>query len=212
MSAIPDQIYLYRITHIDNLDHILVKNKITCPNHPEKDPRYINIGDTTLIGNRKETPINIAPGGTFSDYVAFYLGARPPMLYNIQNGFQGVTKRKPEDIIYLVSSFAEVRKTGSPFIFTDGHAYHLMSQFFNHEDHFNEVDWQAVNLKKWNDTEDDPDRKRRKQTEFLVYQELPFPAIVAIIVYDDAAKSKVLTKFDEAGIAQNIVVKPSWYY
>jgi len=48
-----------------------------------------------------------------------------------------------------------------------------MSQFFNDEDSLEEVDWNAVKLKRWTDTEDDPDRKRRKQAEFLVFNELP---------------------------------------
>jgi hypothetical protein len=32
------------------------------------------------------------------------------MLYNIQKGFQGVTKRNPKDIVYLVSTFDEIKK------------------------------------------------------------------------------------------------------
>lgn len=212
MTKVPVTIYLYRLTHIDNLEYILINRKITCPNHPNKDKKYINIGDTTLIKNRRESRISIAPGGTFSDYVAFYFGTRPPMLYNIQNGFQRVIKRKPEEVIYLVSGLSEVKKTGIPFVFTDGHAYHLMSQFFNRENQLQEIDWHTVKLKQWNDTIDDTDRKRRKQAEFLVHQELPLSAIIAIVVYNDAAKSMVLTKFVETGININTLIKPTWYY
>jgi hypothetical protein len=105
-----------------------------------------------------------------------------------------------------------VKKTGIPFVFTDGHAYHLMSQFFNRENHLNEIDWHTVKLKQWNDTIDDTDRKRRKQAEFLVHQELPLSAIIAIVVYNDTAKSMVLTKFVETGININTLIKPTWYY
>lgn len=210
--AIPENIYLYRITHLNNLDFILKSGRVTCPNHFAADSNYINIGDTTLIRNRNVREINVEPKGTFSDYIAFYFGTRSPMLYNIQNGFQHVTKRKPEDIIYLVSSFEEIKKTETPYVFTDGHAYHLMTQFFNSEKYLNEVDWNAVSLAKWNDTEEDPDRKRRKQAEFLVYNEIPLSAIVAFVVYNDNAKSIVLAKFAETGYNGNIFVKPKWYY
>jgi len=105
-----ENIYLYRITHIDNLDYILNTGKITCPNHPQANPGYINIGDTTLIRSRNAREINVEPNGNFSDYIAFYFGARSPMLYNIQKGFQGVTKRNPENIVYLVSTFDEIKK------------------------------------------------------------------------------------------------------
>jgi hypothetical protein len=196
----------------NNLDYIFNTGKITCPNHPEANPGYINIGDTTLIRSRNAREINVEPYGNFSDYIAFYFGARSPMLYNIQKGFQGVTKRNPENIVYLVSTFDEIKKTGKPYIFTDGHAYHLMTQFFNSEQHLNEVDWNAVKLVKWNDTEEDPDRKRRKQAEFLVHSEIPLSAIVAFVVYNNDARSTVLAKFAKTGFSGNILVKPKWYY
>ncbi len=207
-----DSIYLYRIIHIANLDYILKIGKLTCPNHANCDPDYMNIGDTTLIRSRSSREITVEPNGSFSDYVAFYFGWRSPMLYNIQKGFNGVTKIKPETIIYLVTSFPEVKNTGNRFVFTDGHAYHLMSQFYNCENDFKEVDWDTVKLVKWNDTEDDPDRKRRKQAEFLVYRELPSSSIIAVIVYNDDAKSTVLTKFAEHGFTCNIIINQNWYY
>lgn len=197
---------------MDNLDFILEKGKITCPNHSDSNSNYINIGDTTLISGRNIREITIGPKGTFSDYVAFYFGRRQPMLYNIQKGFQGVTKRSPQDIVYLVTTFNEVIKTGKPYVFTDGHAYHFMTQFFNNEKYFNEVDWDTVNLAKWNDTEADPDRKRRKQAEFLVYGEIPLSAIVAFVVFNDDAKSLILTKFAITGFEGSVLVRPEWYY
>jgi len=171
--AKPDRIYLYRITHIDNLDFILESGKLTFPSHNDSDPNYIGIGDSTLIGSRNSKQISVEPNGNFTDYVAFYFGTRSPMLYAIQKGFNGVIQRNPQEIIYLVTTFENVTKNGCQYVFTDGHGYHLMSQFFNDEDSLEEVDWNAVKLKRWTDTEDDPDRKRRKQAEFLVFNELP---------------------------------------
>ena len=194
---IPEKIYIYRLTHIENLDYILTKNKIICPNHPDAEKDYINIGDKSLIENRKEKVINLEPGGTFSDYVAFYFGARSPMLYEIQKGYNGVEKRDPEELIYLVSDFTTIKLLNIQYIFTDGHAYNHLSQFFNEEKDLKEIDWKAVNLVKWNDTEEDPDRKRRKQAEFLIHRELQFSAIIGIAVYNENAKSRVLSKFAE---------------
>lgn len=212
MTKPPDTIYLKRIIHIDNLDYILTIGKLTCLNHSESDKNYTNIGDTTLISSRGTRNIPINPKGNFSDYVAFYFGARPPMLYNIQHGFNEVIKRAPETIIYLVTSFIEVKKSGRPFVFTDGHAYHMMSQFYNMESDLKEVDWKAVKLVRWNDTEEDPDRKRRKQAEFLVYKELPISALIAIVVYNNEAKSKVLSIFEKYDLTFEVAVKPEWYY
>ena len=210
--AKPDKIYLYRITHIDNLDFILKLGKLTCPNHPDCDPNYIGIGDSTLIGSRSLKQIDIEPKGNFTDYVAFYFGVRSPMLYSIQKGFNRVTKRNPETIIYLVTTFDNIQQSDSQYVFTDGYGYHSMSQFFNNKEDLEEVDWNAVNLIRWNDTEDDPDRKRRKQAEFLVYSELPLSVITAVVVYNEITKNEILGKFKKHGFSCDVIVKNKWYY
>lgn len=210
--ARPDRIYLYRITHIDNLDFILKSGKLTCPSHTDSDPNYIGIGDTTLIGSRSSKLIDIEPKGNFTDYIAFYFGARSPMLYAIQKGFNGVTKRNPREIVYLVSDFENIKVKNCRYVFTDGHGYHSMSQFFNDEDGLEEVDWNAVKLIRWTDTEDDPDRKRRKQAEFLVFKELPLSALIGIVVHSEVVKNTVLIKLAEHEFTCKVIVKPNLYY
>jgi hypothetical protein len=86
----PDTLYLYRITHIDNLDFILKSKTVCCPNSKNSDPNFIGIGDSSLIQSRRSRQIPIIPKGDFLDYVAFYFGARSPMFYNIQNGYNNV--------------------------------------------------------------------------------------------------------------------------
>jgi len=210
--AKPERIYLYRITHIDNLDFILKSGKLTCPSNPDCNTNYIGIGDATLIGSRSLKQISIKPNGNFTDYVSFYFGTRSPMLYSIQKGFNGVTKRNPETIIYLITTFEKIKNSECRYVFSDGHGYHSMSQFFNDEEGLEEVDWDTVNLNRWNDTESDPDRKRRKQAEFLVYNELPLSTIVGIGVYNEAAKTNILTKFALYDFTCNVIVKPEFYY
>lgn len=186
--------------------------KLTCPSHRDGDPNYIGIGDSTLIKSRSSKPIRIPPNGYFTDYLAFYFGARSPMLYAIQKGYNGVTKRPPQSIIYILTTFKRVTENNSYYIFTDGHAYHSMSQFFNNETGLEEVDWEAVNLVHWQDTEDDPDRKRRKQAELLVFRELPLTALVAVAVYNESVKKEVLTTFAKHHFSCPVLVKPNWYY
>ncbi len=210
--AQPDKIYLYRITHKNNLDFILKLGKLTCPNHTAFDKNYIGIGDSKLIVNRSLKQINIEPNGNFTDYVSFYFGARSPMLYAIQNGFNGVKKRHPQEIVYIITTFKNIINNKCKYVFTDGHGYNLMSQFFNEEKNLKEVDWNTVNLIRWNDTEDDPDRKRRKQAEFLVFKELPLKAVVALVVYNEAVKNEILTKFARHEFKCKVIVKPNFYY
>lgn len=208
---IPSPIYLYRIIHINNLPIIIANNEITCPSQ-RCDADYIGIGDDSLISHRREMVIRLKPGGTFDDYVAFYFGRRSPMLYNIKNGYQGVTRRSQNDIIYLVTSFDKVKEYRIPFVFFDGHGYHHLSQIFNTEEGLAHIDWQIINASKWSDTLDDPDRKRRKQAEFLIYKSLPLEAIIAIATYSNFSKQRVEKLFGNVQKEANILVKEDWYY
>lgn len=98
------------MTHVDNIPHIL-QHGITHRNSQNTNPNYISIGDSSLIDNRRSTNINVTNGSeniiesiTIGDFIPFYFGIRTPMLYIIQNGYKGVIKQKPEDIIYCVTS------------------------------------------------------------------------------------------------------------
>ncbi len=164
--SIPKPIHLYRIAHIANLDYILQTGKLVCPNHKLSDANYVNIGDATLINSRHARTIPIPPKGSFSDYVSFCFGVRSPMLYSIQKGYNNVTKHSPDSIIYLVTIFEKIKESKQRYVFTDGHGYHQVTQFFKDDADPKHVDWTTVMLKQWNDTESDPDRKRRKQEEW----------------------------------------------
>ena len=86
-----EKIYLYRITHFSNLEHIL-RNGLLCPNHPNADPNYCGIGDKSLIQVRDKIEVPISPGGILRDYVAFYFGPHSPMLLQIKTGNNGIPK------------------------------------------------------------------------------------------------------------------------
>lgn len=83
-------IYVYRITHIDNISHIL-KYGITHKNSPNANSEYRNIGDISLINTRDNRTIYVDNGDfefeanttqiVLGDYIPFYFGIRMPMLY-----------------------------------------------------------------------------------------------------------------------------------
>jgi hypothetical protein len=181
---------LYRITHIDNLEYILSNEILTSPTHPLFDPKYIGIGDTSLKGSRSHTPISLSPFGTFSDYLAFYFGKRSPMLFNIYHGFMGVTKRPQEEIIYLVSTFDELKKSKKPFVFS----------------------MNAIRAKDWFDTESDPDRKRKKQAEILIHQDYNIENLIGIGVFNESALRKVTALLSKLGVTLKVKVALEWYY
>ena len=105
----PKKIWLYRIIHIDNLAHIL-HNGIHTGGSLDFDPNYKNIGDPSLINHRKNIIAQDPPGGSLSDYIPFYFGPRSPMLYQIAKGYEDIPKHPQENIVYLITSFEEVKK------------------------------------------------------------------------------------------------------
>src|SRR3954466_10875814 len=98
----PDKALIFRIVHRDNLPWIL-DNGLHCRNSDTFNPNYVNIGNVELIDRRNGHTVPCPPGGTLSDYVPFYFTPFSPMLLNITTGWGGITKRRNEEIVVLVS-------------------------------------------------------------------------------------------------------------
>lgn len=201
------KIYLFRMTHIENIPHILL-NGITHTTSPNRNPNFASIGDNSLISNRKT--FSMPNNRTLGEYIPFYFGVRMPMLYVIQKGFNCVTVTSAENIVYCVTSVAQIVNRNLDFIFTNGHAVDCLTDFFypeNVQDIENLIDFKAINCKYWKD-ENDLDLKRRKEAEFLIFGDIPSSAIVDFVVYNENAKNKLLT-WD---VNNNIVFIRSNYY
>lgn len=210
----PEAIYLYRITHYQNLEHIL-HHGLLCPNHPQADPNYLGIGDKSLIQVRNALAIPIPPGGSMRDYVAFYFGAHSPMLYQIKTGNEGVPKLPQGEIIYLVCQMSKIIENDLPFVFTDGHARNHLSGHYGAIQDLDKVDWTMVKERYWSNNEEDPDRQRRKQAEFLVHEKVPIDCIRAILVYDTERNKFALDAVAAAGLQIPVYLEDNrkrWYY
>lgn len=200
--------YLFRMTHIENISHILDFG-ITHYSSVNRNPNYYSIGDGSLIWSRNNFILNNGVG--LGAYIPFYFGPRMPMLFVIQNGFNGVKATSPEQIVYCITSVAEILKHKLRFVFTDGHAVDAfteqydISQIDNLE---NIVDFKAVSARYWKD-ENDLDLKRRKEAEFLVEDDVPRSAILGYAVFSNNSK-RLLASY---GIEEKqIVVKPDYYF
>ena len=127
---------LYRITHIENIPHIL-QYGITHKDSLNRNPDYKNIGDLSLINNRSKKIVSIDNGEFDSknslvsielgDFIPFYFGIRMPMLYVAQHGGNFVERAtSPVDIIYLGCSLSKIISADFDFFFSDGHATDML--------------------------------------------------------------------------------------
>lgn len=213
MSNVPETIWLYRMTHIQNLPNIL-EYGIATAGSEHADPEYKSIGSSTLIKNRKGLQAPDPPGGTFEDYVPFYLGPRTPMLYNIATGWEDIEQVLQEEIIYLISSLEEIKKARCKWFFTNGHAYskYKTNYMFTDEADLDKLDWEAIYAEEWKNTETQLDRKDKKQSELLVKEHVPVQCICYIGVYNDKAKQTVTSIIDGAGLEIEVRQSPKKLY
>ena len=202
-----NRILLIRMTHIENIRHIS-EYGITHSKSLNANQNYKSIGDISLITNRDT--FEMPNGRLLGDYTPFYFGYRMPMLYVVQNGFNGVSSMHPENIIYCVTSVAKVLEEKLDFNFTDGHAVNSFSSFYdqsNIDELENIIDKKAIDCKYWKD-ENDLDIKRRKEAEFLIRGDLPLSAIIGFCTYNEAAKKTII----DSGIQKKVIVKPNYYF
>lgn len=200
--------YLFRMTHIKNIPHIL-QHGVTHSSSANANPDFVPIGDGSLISTRND--FLLANGRRLGEYIPFYFGVRTPMLYVVQNGFNMVAPTPAEKIVYCVSSVQKIIDLHLDFVFTDGHAVDGFSSQYTAADIQNIdaiLDKNAINARYWRD-ENDLDRKRRKEAEFLVLGDIDREAILGFITYNESAKNTVINYGSDAA---SVHIKPEFYF
>lgn len=213
------KIHLYRITHIDNIPHIL-KYGITHRNSPNANPEYRAIGDTSLIDTRNQKMKSVNNGKVdvsygriiLGDYIPFYFGVRMPMLFVIQRGGNLVPAAlSPTDIVYIVCPLMVVVNQQEEFYFTDGHATEFNTSLFDRtclDELPALIDWNAVKATYWGGSENLM-LKARKQAEFLAKDDILPACIRGFLCYDTHAKERLIGMGVEAN---RIKIWPNAYY
>lgn len=199
---------LFHMTHVDNLASILSNGQLKSYSQLFRDSTsYRDIAAQDVQNRRAETSVPIQPGGFLHDYVPFYFAGRSPMLYVVKNN--GTPQK---DLIYLMTNTEKIASFKLPFVYTDGHAIMFLSSFYNSLDDLDCIDWDVMHSEFWNDTVDYPDRKRKRQAEFLIHQALPLQYLTGIATYTTATKLKVEELVQDSGHSLNVHEVPKFYY
>jgi hypothetical protein len=115
-------------------------------------------------------------------------------------------------IVHIVSTAEYTREYGIPYFFTDGHAEMEFSIQYDNLEQLEELDWEVINSKYWFDTMGDDDRKRRKQSEFLVFEFFPWNLISEIGVINQNIHNQVAGIIKDCSHQPAITIHPEWYY
>ena len=202
---------IFHITHVQNLDSIVTKGGLLCDRESGTVPA-VGIAHAHIKARRARRPVSLAPGGNLSDYVPFYFAPRSPMLYSIHGGFVEGYRGEQADVVHLVSSVERVRVVGLRFVFTDGHADMEISGFFADLEKLDRIDWSIMSETYWHDTDEDGDRKRRRQAEFLVHDFFPLALVEEVGVIRRSVAHRVEQALASAGQVPTISVRRDWYY
>jgi hypothetical protein len=211
MMPVPSKIWLYRITHISNLKHILQYGLVTFQS-PNANRDFVQIGDNTLIEYRKDLDAPNPPGGKLSEYIPFYLGPRSPMLFQIATGFEGIRQFGQQEIIYLITSLDSIKTHKLNYFFTDGHARSLTSSKYVDDKDFELLDWKTIYDTFWKNDNSDLRRKEKKQAELLIKNELPLSCIEHICVFNESARQNVINLLQAANIEIQVRISPTKLY
>lgn len=201
------------MTSIDNVEAILASGALMAKSVLDANKGfYKNIAHQNIQDRRQLTPVLKGARGSLHDYVPFYFAPRSPMLYAIKNSrVEGVSNNQ-SDIVYWVSRIEKFVNLDDPFVFTDGHGTMSFTEFFDEIQFLDKIDWELMSSQYWHDTEDEPDRKRRRQAEFLIYKTCPLSLILGLVVMNDAVKMKVEKMIESTQLDLQVVVKPKWYF
>lgn len=209
----PNPTRIFHITALENLRMILTTGELRSKQILALESReYTNIAHASIQDQRTNTTVPCGPRGVLHDYVPFYFGPRSPMLFTLSRGNVEGFSGGQHSIVHLVSTVQDVQAAELEFVFTDGHGIMVFTEFFDDLARLNEIDWPLMRERYWADTDDDPDRKRRRQAEFLVYERFPIQLIHGIGVMNEAVKTQVETLIQELGLKIQVAVTRHWYY
>ena len=202
------------MTEIDNLASILSMGRLLS-NKAIRDRHVDNtsIANQSVQSHREETQINFPPYGKLHDYVPFYFAPRSPMLYAIYKNNVDTYDGAESRIVYLCTNVQTILDRSYQYIFTDGHAIMEYTQQYNDiRELFTAIDWPLMSARFWNNTDEDNDRRRRRQAEFLIYQFFNVSDLTEIAVKNTVVQHQVQKMFTGTNFSMRIQVKPEWYF
>lgn len=203
---------IYHLTHVDNLPSIMAKGVVAPNLLQEVGIDRVDIAYTHIQERRSNTFMDCGPGGTIHDYAPFYFAPRSPMLFTISRGNVPNYDQGQEPLVYLVSSVQLIQRAGLPYVFSTRHCDDSNNIFYDDPQHLTEVDWDVMDMLYWSNKPEQPDRKSRRQAEFLVHRTLPWEWVGDIVTMTEEVLSKVEELIRSADYKPRAEVRRDWFF
>jgi len=199
---------IYHITHVDNLPGIIGAGCLwSDAQRISQGFGNTNIGYSHIKARRMAHAVTVSKGGTLGSYVPFNFCPRSVMLYVVSRGHENYNQGQTP-IVHLVSSTAAIVASGRPWAFTDRHADLGYSNQYDSLSDLDNVDWSVMPEHYWSE----PEKKEKRQAEFLVHDYCPWEAIHEIVVINQEVKDRVETALAGAAHKPAVIINRNWYY
>lgn len=174
--------YFYHFTSIDNFKEMLKKGGIVSKNILENQKD--NLSNTSIQAVRSEMKVTTSPVTYVHDYVPFYFAFDTPMFY------ERVCSKVIDQIdhIFLLINIDRLREKNVFFTNLAANSKNPLPEFFYDLDNLNKVDWRCINTpwyKNENRNQDKEIEKRKKMSEVLVKDFVPFEWVEKIYTFND---------------------------
>ncbi len=204
---------IYHITHLDNLPAIVQSGGLLSNTRLQaRNQNFRDISHGTIQDRRATKRVPCAAGGVLHDYVPFYFAPRSPMLFAIHKGNVPNYQGGQALVLHLVTTVQAIQASESIFAFTDGHAAMAYADFYEDLDDLEMIDWDVMESNWWFDTDDDPNRKCKRQAEFLIHNCVPWELIDEIGVINSSIQVQVRQILQQENDLTPVNVYPDWYY
>ena len=204
---------LYHFTHVSNLASVAEEGLFsdTQIEASRRAPR--EVGNASVKQLRRRLVVPLPPGGCVADYVPFYFAARSPMLYIISQGDVPTYSGGQDEIVYLVTSVEKVVEGGLRFVFTDRNAALRIADYGDDLADLNDyVDWDLMEGRMWNNTDEEPDRQERRMAEFLVHGHVPWSAFIGVATRNGEKCRQAKHVLASVGAEIFVTPRPEWYF
>ena len=217
---VPAQPKIYHIVHVDRLESIIADDCLWCDAECfRRAPPGTTIGMNSIKQRRlNELTLTSYPDLHVGDCVPFYFCPRSIMLYLIYRGnHRELTYHSGQGLIVhmeadLRASVAWAQQNNRRWAFTLSNAG---ARYF--EDRcdlaqLKEINWEAVQTRRWSGSGTTPWIKEGKQAEFLMEYSFPWHLVERIGVYSRGVYQQVANALATGGHRPQVEVKLEWYY
>lgn len=216
---VPDQPKIYHIVHVDRLASIIADGQLWSDAiMVEQQSAGTTIGMSTIKMRRlNELSLSCHPDLRVGQCTPFYFCPRSVMLYLIYRRNEELTyEGGQEPIIHLEADlFATIewaRQNELRWAFTLSNAGSTYFEDRSDAASLDEINWDAVNARKWSGNGVSRSIKEGKQAEFLIERSFPWHLVERIGIHSRSIAPHVSNAMEGTSHRPTIEIRKEWYY